>query len=656
MGKGKYGVKLVRGPVLSPNPHDLACDTIDELRDMLGTSLVGKPRAIDLFCGAGGMSLGLEDAGYAVVLGIDINDEALDTHRSLCPGLSVNWDLGDMEHVEKVGRLVAELDIELVAGGPPCQPFSKAGRSMLRHLVAEGRRDAEDLRANLWRSFMRVIEIGRPRAVLMENVPDMALDRDMLVVRTMTEELEQLGYAVSWQLVDTFRYGVPQFRQRLILVALADGVLFSWPDEVEEPVNLRDAISDLPPVEGGWRPEGADGGFIDYDADREVSGFVREMRAGLHGRERDRVRDHITRPVREDDRRAFALMDPSMRYSDLPEELKRYRDDIFDDKYKRLAWDDLCRTITAHIAKDGYWYIHPEQERTLTVREAARVQTFPDYVRFAGPPSAAFRQIGNAVPPRAARHIATAVREALAAGDRGGHRSADVSTTLADWLVSQVDLEATADPRVGSVAAELIAGRPPDVSMRWPVLLTEIMGGRQGGERLRSIWDFVRSGLADPTATHRNRTAAHRFVRLQGRSLDPEALDQLVEAALAGVGDLSSPESMESLPRVSRALSRLVCRLVPGPDSDPVIATSAILRVAARYLDIKVDSENSLSDGRLAIALLVGTDDEETDEPRTRFRAALASLALLELADALAVAARDSIARHESRDIHLIDA
>ena len=110
--------------------------------------------------------------------------------------------------------------------------------------------------------------------------------------------------------------------------------------------------------------------------------------------------------MREDDERAFQLMDAKTRYSDLPEDMRRYRDDIFDDKYKRLDENELSRTITAHIAKDGYWYIHPRQNRTLTVREAARLQTFPDRFRFAGPPSAAFRQIGNAVPParrRAAR-------------------------------------------------------------------------------------------------------------------------------------------------------------------------------------------------------------------------------------------------------------
>ena len=122
--------------------------------------------------------------------------------------------------------------------------------------------------------------------------------------------------------------------------------------------------------------------------------------------------DHITRPVREDDERAFQLMDSTTRYSDLPDDMKRYRDDIFDDKYKRLGENELSRTITAHIAKDGYWYIHPRQNRTLTVREAARLQTFPDRFRFAGPPSAAFRQIGNAVPPAVGEHIGRAIRKA----------------------------------------------------------------------------------------------------------------------------------------------------------------------------------------------------------------------------------------------------
>ena len=124
------------------------------------------------------------------------------------------------------------------------------------------------------------------------------------------------------------------------------------------------------------------------------------------------VWDHVTRPVRDDDREAFGLMKPGTRYGDLPKHLRRYRADIFNDKYNRLAWNDLCRSITAHIAKDGYWYIHPLEDRTLTVREAARVQTFPDMFRFAGTRSHAFRQIGNAVPPALGAAVGKAILDA----------------------------------------------------------------------------------------------------------------------------------------------------------------------------------------------------------------------------------------------------
>src|SRR5205085_7290206 len=115
-----------------------------------------------------------------------------------------------------------------------------------------------------------------------------------------------------------------------------------------------------------------------------------------------------------DDAEAFRLLKEGQTYRDLPTKLQRYRTDIFDDKYKRLAWDEVSRSITAHIAKDGYWYIHPEQHRTLSIREAARIQTFPDRFRFAGEPTHRYRQIGNAVPPLLAEHLGRSIHGALA--------------------------------------------------------------------------------------------------------------------------------------------------------------------------------------------------------------------------------------------------
>lgn len=142
------------------------------------------------------------------------------------------------------------------------------------------------------------------------------------------------------------------------------------------------------------------------------------------------------------------MMNAKTRYSDLPARLRRYRADIYRDKYKRLGWDVPSRTITAHIAKDGYWYIHPEQHRTLTVREAARIQTFPDWFRFSGTRSDSFRQIGEAVPPQLALALGRALL-AAATTDTGGPserssvvpRPADSGETLSSWYRGLGDAE-----------------------------------------------------------------------------------------------------------------------------------------------------------------------------------------------------------------------
>ena len=228
----------------------------------------GAKLAADLFSGAGGLSLGLQQAGFHVILAADHYPEAVETHSHHFPGLSVDWDLADVAEVETLASLITRAEIDLVAGGPPCQPFSKAGRSKIRHRVHHGLRDPHDERRDLWRSFLEVIRLSLPAAVLMENVPDMALDKEMFILRNMVEELEQLGYSVEEKVVDTWRYGVPQFRQRLILVALRDQVEFRWPDESSDRVSVWNAIGDMPEVDGGWRPEGGARGWIPTEARR----------------------------------------------------------------------------------------------------------------------------------------------------------------------------------------------------------------------------------------------------------------------------------------------------------------------------------------------------------------------------------------------------
>ena len=615
--KGSYGVKLVRGPFVELPRHP---DAVDDAADLpaVAAKLSG-PLAADLFCGAGGLSLGLADAGYSVVLGVDNDEDALATHRAYHPGLSANWDLGDEEVVEQTGELLRDIGVQLVAGGPPCQPFSKAGRSGLRDLVRTGRRDAHDHRSDLWQSFLRIVSIAKPEAVLMENVPDMALDRDMLILRTMADELEHLGYSVEARVVDTWRYGVPQHRQRLILVALADRVRFEWPAEHAQVVTLGNAISDLPPVDGGWRPDGGANGWADYDGAR--TSYQKKMRECVHIDDSTKLFDHITRPVREDDLQIFENMDSKTKYSDIDPSLRRYRHDIFDDKYKRLDYDDLSRTITAHIAKDGYWYIHPEQHRTISVREAARIQTFPDHIRFSGPPTAAFRQIGNAVPPLLAFELASAITASLERGDEVPHTRAEVGLRLARWFMET--------PRGGVPWL--------DAPNRWVVLQCEILWPRLSVDQLGAAYKATLT-CATPQQTLENEGPLRRIASVLGRG---HRVDDLIETAAYFVENSDGLEpdgpldALAKAPNVSSALATFAARIVPGSSEDPVIANQAVLRVAARYQGTSVDQRNKLSDGRMAVAAMIGGDELSHE----------AHLALLEIGQTVCGPAKTDCAR-----------
>jgi DNA (cytosine-5)-methyltransferase 1 len=607
------GVKLVRGPFVKLPPHSEACadsQALVTLARSLRTRYPGRMLAADLFSGAGGLSLGLEQAGIRVVLAVDHDPEAVETHAHQFGGLSVAWDLGDAAVVERVAELIQSAGIDVLAGGPPCQPFSRAGRSGIRDRVRQGLRDPHDQRRDLWRSFLEVARLCRPRAVVMENVPDMALDREMFILRSMVLELEQLGYSVEKRVVDTSQYGVPQFRQRLIMVALADGVRFAWPPAEEHVIKVSSAISDLPPVVGGWRPPGGGDGWQDYAGPR--TRFQQSMRLGVPSEHAGRVYDHITRPVREDDALAFDLMDAGTRYSDLPQKYKRYRDDIFDDKYKRLDEHDLSRTITAHIAKDGYWYIHPQQNRTITVREAARLQTFPDWYRFAGPPSFAFRQIGNAVPPALGRAIGQGLVNAMASPAPAPASSETVAAILASWFRNIPELEI---PWLRATT-------------RWQVLSAERLLDRASPQNMRSLWPLLKRWV-EPRATV---AAEGDLLDIAGWIGREDRARQLLALGTLLIDDGNSDLSDDVLAGlVSRKAIPLahadMASLVVGEESseEPVIINKGVLRVAANFTGMIVHRRNRMSDGRIAVARMIGYGAE----------ARTAHLALMELSNSL---------------------
>lgn len=539
-----------------------------------------RPLAIDLFSGCGGLSLGLEQAGYAVVLAVDHDPWALQTHDHNFAGKAIGLDLSDPEKVEGLLRLLEGLPpIELVAGGPPCQPFSRAGRSMIRSLVRAGVRSAKDERTELWQSFLSIVERLRPAAMMLENVPDMALGDELAIPREMAQRLDKAGYDVHMRLVDGWRLGVPQHRQRLILVALRDGQAYTWPAD-QKKITLREAIGDLPRLRGGQgRPE--------MRVVPSSSPFQRRARAGMKGSAL--VWDHIARQVRADDLEAFRLMKPGTRYSDLPKHLKRYRDDIFNDKYNRLPWDDVSRSITAHLAKDGYWYIHPSEQRTLTVREAARIQTFPDHFRFAGTRSHAFRQIGNAVPPALAeaigREIAAAVRAGPAPSEkRVSYRLALIRATLLKWGAKD-----------GKKAPWRHPGRP------WQVLAGVCLGERVGAHDEAAEAFLER--FPSPTRAA-SKTIAKDAKQRSGNKRD--ALLALARTARCLANDRRGWANGQwakaaALGAADEAMVRTL-----GFGEERVLTPASSLRVVARLTASDIDEKRQLANVRLAAALLVG--------------------------------------------------
>lgn len=577
-----YGVKLRRSDDLVLPPHPDSC-TIETVAAWAAEKhRAGARLAVDLFAGAGGLSLGLQDAGWTVAAAVDTDPKSVATHHHNFPGLALSCDLGDRNERNRLVRQLRQIGpIDLLAGGPPCQPFSRAGRSKIRSLVRDGLRDENDLRRELWRAFLHVALRLRPRAVLMENVPDMALGDQFRAVRFMVEELEQVGYFTQLRLVDAWLHGVPQHRKRLILLARNDVDEFPWPDHVGRTL-LRDTIRDLPPLTGDVGARATN-----YQQPADLSAFARRMRKGA---DEGVVHDHMTRPVRDDDREIFSMMDSRTLYAHIPKELRRYSADTFDDKYKRLDWDDISRSITAHIAKDGYWYIHPDQPRTLTVREAARIQTFPDRFRFAGTRSDAFRQIGNAVPPVLGAAAATALTPrdgADPAPQRPRSRARAARQALAKWARRErAGTRWYMFPGPGvttpvALLAALLTVRPHEATTTSAAL--EAVRGKHfidADDLLAVEMSLVTS--AARRAVRRSEPLTHADRSVWTAPPDAIAADLGLQAAQTDV-------------------------LLMLTNHDVMLDNQAAIRVAARCAGTSSDSTNRLTDGRTDLARLVGS-------------------------------------------------
>ncbi len=402
--------EIVRLPERLSDPCEME-NWQEQLRD------ANRPKLVDLFCGAGGMSEGFTAAGFTVAAAFDHDPMALSTFAANLPGLAVCTDIGAIEDPASILdnlKTLGTSGIDVIIGGPPCQGFSQVGKARIRSLAQE--EQAKLLARNeMFQHYFRFVEAIRPAMFIMENVPTLATFENGAYMQAIERECRRLDYDMDCQIIDAADYGVPQIRRRLIIVGSRMGMLFTWPRKVhqQDRIVLRDALGDLPAVKPPSLVE-----QLPYGSEQPLSVYQRLMRSRLRLEDRDFIYDHVVRPVRQDDIEIFSHMKPGDRYIDIDEQYRRYNSESFKDKYYMLRPDAPGVTITAHLAKDGYRYIHwdPEQHRTISVREAARIQSFGDHYRFTGSRSARYKHIGNAVPPLMARRIAEQVLLALKRG------------------------------------------------------------------------------------------------------------------------------------------------------------------------------------------------------------------------------------------------
>lgn len=371
-------------------------------------------RMVDLFCGAGGLSLGFTQEGFVTCLANDIQDVCVDTYAHNHPETPRSRIiLGDIKEkvVDHVDELLENVNVNIIVGGPPCQGFSMANRQRL----------IDDPRNKLYKNFVQFVEKVKSPFFVMENVKGMLSVKDQVI-----EDFEAIGYDVVAKVLNAKDFGVPQNRERLIYIGNRVGInndeIFERIIELSKSIpetHLRDALYGLRELQASRIKNSTDldteesGRKIDHDYIQKQNAYVEYINQGRHY---PAVLNHKARYNNDRDIEIFGRLDPGDKSTD-PKiaDIMPYsrRNDIFKDKYFKLEPDKVCKTITAHMKFDCNMYIHPFQARGLTPREAARVQSYPDDYYFRGAYTKTYMQIGNSVPPLLGRAIATIIKEYL---------------------------------------------------------------------------------------------------------------------------------------------------------------------------------------------------------------------------------------------------
>jgi len=409
---------------------------------------------IDLFSGAGGLSEGFIRTGFNPIVHVEMDEAAcyslktrtayhylkqkkrLDNYVDYLKGDMTRQELYDhipggaldsvinlsigADNNEKIHRLISNhldnQEVDLIIGGPPCQAYSVVGRA----------RDANSMKGDprnyLYVQYAKYLEKYNPRMFVFENVIGLKSAKDGLYLNNMEKLFLKKGYKIHVYTVEANNFGVLQNRKRVIIIGWKDDFIPNLPDleaiRVPNDFKVKSILRDLPKVSAG-------GGKDKYLTYRTGTNPYLEKTAIRNGI--DVLTQHMTRPHTEQDKKIYRIAvdkwnqkKERLDYNDLPEKLKTHKNrHSFFDRFKVVAQDlTYSQTVVAHIAKDGHYYIHPdiEQNRSISIREAARLQSFPDDYYFEGVKEGinrtpAFRQIGNAVPPLMAYEIAQKIKD-----------------------------------------------------------------------------------------------------------------------------------------------------------------------------------------------------------------------------------------------------
>lgn len=389
-----------------PLKHCLALP--DECRLWVTMATDFSRSAIDLFCGCGGLAQGARSAGYSVTAGVDIEAKFMSTFsRNFPEAKSVGADLARLEPSELAGLLqIGRGDLGLLVGGPPCQGFSKN--------VPRRSRFMEDERNRLVLRFLQYCDYLRPNVILMENVAEMKNGFEQAYSDEVVDALTRAGYEVTHAVLNAADFGVPQRRRRAFFVGVQGGRSVALPVPTHAPpstpddlfampkhVTVWEAIGDLPPLVHG---EGFE--LLHYPT-QPRSRYQAWIRSGASS-----VRNHVSRRLQPLQYERLAALGPGQGLKDLPPELKTKGG--YSGAYGRLTKDMVAPTITRWVFHpgSGRWG-HPVDIRTLSIREIARIQSFPDTFDFVGTYVQQAGQLGNAVPPLLATSIVSAVDRQL---------------------------------------------------------------------------------------------------------------------------------------------------------------------------------------------------------------------------------------------------